>query len=260
MNVWKLASGGQSVLTSLCEEVLAFPYLSLFGHRDYQRFAVIGHARTGSNYLLAGLRTSKHVRVYHEIFAAHNRTIGKDFERILSLLYRKQSKRVHLVGFKLFYNHLTEEEWDKFLAHTEFKIIHLTRWNRLRTIVSLDIAFRTGQWTRSKRFPHKRVDDRRISLDTSTLLDRLDEIRRAEERTRERLKGRPLLEVVYEQLTAHPDDEFRRIGAYLGVNDIDPGKIHLTRQNPESLDRLIINYDEVCQVLKGTEFAEYLDA
>ncbi len=260
MDFWDFFFARRATLVSLCTEVVLRPCWNLFGHDDYQRFAVIGHARTGSNYLLAGLRTSRRVRVYHELFAAHNRVPGRDFERIFSTLFRKQSRRVHLVGCKIFYNHLTEEEWGRFLAHREFKIIHLTRWNRLRTIVSLEIAFKTGQWTRSTRRPGKAMRERRIRLDTSDLLSRLDGIRQAEEQTRERISGRSVLEVVYERLVAHVDEEFRRIGEFLGVDDINPGKIHLTRQNPESLEHLILNYDEVCRLLKGTEFAAYLEA
>ncbi len=34
-------------------------YINLFGHEIFKRFAVVGHARTGSNYLFAGLKSSK---------------------------------------------------------------------------------------------------------------------------------------------------------------------------------------------------------
>jgi len=249
----------RSTLSSAYDRTFLRPYLSFFGHQAYQRFAVIGHARTGSNYLLSGLKSSKHVRVYHEIFADHNREIGKDFDQIFSVLFQKESRNTRFVGFKLFYNHLTEDEWEKFLSHKDFKIIHLIRENRLRTIVSLDIAFKTGQWTKSTRAKHRRPAEKMVWLDTSNLIDRLERIQDYETLTRERFRDRQTLEVVYEQLAKNPRQTFRRVGEYLGVNDIDPGKIRLTRQNPESLERLIVNYVEVRQLLKNTRFAQYVD-
>jgi len=42
------------------------------------------------------------------------------------------------------------------------------------------------------------------------------------------------------------------------VDGIDPGTIRLKRQNPEILEQLIINYNEVAAVLENTRFAEYL--
>jgi hypothetical protein len=118
-------------------------YINIFGYMGYQRLAVVGHARTGSNFLLEALNTSSVIKMYDEIFAGHNREIGKDFERIFANLYKKQSKQIKLIGFKLFYYHLTEQEWNKFFSHDEFLIIHLVRKNKLRTIISLELAFKT---------------------------------------------------------------------------------------------------------------------
>src|ERR671923_162996 len=122
-------------------------YFRLFGHQVDRRFAIVGNARTGSNFLLDGLKTSPAIRMYHELFASHNREVGKDFEKILSTIYQYESKSTRLVGFKVFYNHLTDEEWEKLVRRKDLRVIHLTRRNRLRTVISLEIAFKTGQWT-----------------------------------------------------------------------------------------------------------------
>ena len=230
---------------------------ALFGHYGYTRFVVVGYARTGSNYLLDGITSSRYVRVYHEIFAEHNRAPGKDFDRIFSRLLRRYEKNIKAVGFKLFYYHLTESEWEKFLCHEEFKVIHLTRRNRLRTILSLEIAMKTDQWkirTGSKIRPV----DKRVELDTTDLVERIETIRRMEIDSRERFKNRQVLEVIYEDLTADPVKGFQQIGTFLGLTDLNPGKNILTKQNPESLKDLIVNYDEVAQTLYGTSFEDYL--
>jgi LPS sulfotransferase NodH len=231
-------------------------YFRLFGHRIDQRFAIIGNARTGSNYLLDGLKSSPAIRVYHEIFASHNREVGKDFEKIFSIVFQPESKTTQMVGFKVFYNHLTEEEWNKFLAYPDLKLIHLTRKNRLRTVISLEIAFKTGQWTKSGNSGAPK--EKRITLDPAKLLQRLEQIEKGEVSTRERFRDRQMLEITYEELVQSPHEVFAAVGEFLGVGDIDPGKIRLRRQNPEGLAQLIVNYDEIEAVLKNTRFAEYL--
>ena len=235
---------------------LVYLWGSIFGQRAFERFAIVGYARTGSNFLAAGLDSSVSTRLHKEIFAAHNREIGKDFEKILAKLYQKQPRSVKVVGFKLFYYHLTEEEWEKFLLPDDIQIIHLTRKNILRTIVSLDIALKTNQWHTS--FFRLKSAGKKTRLDTQHLLDRLEEIRVYEEITRTRFKDRGLLEIVYENLVRDPEGEFKRLEKYLGINDIDPNRITLRKQNPEKLSVLIENYDEVSQALADTKYAYFL--
>jgi len=163
------------------------------------------------------------------------------------------------VGFKLFYEHLTGNEWERFLSHNYIDIIHLTRRNRLRTIVSLDIAFKTDQWSLSVNEREGGSMEKRILLDTSTLIHRIESIRGYEAFIRDRFKDRPKIEVAYENLIGEPGQVFKDIGAFLGVDDFDLGKITLTKQNPESLEELIVNYDEVYGLLKDTKYAPYLN-
>jgi LPS sulfotransferase NodH len=231
-------------------------YFRLFGHQVDQRFVIVANARTGSNYLLDGLKTSPAVRIYHEIFASHNREVGKDFENILSTIYRYESQSTRLVGFKVFYNHLTDEEWAKLAARKDLKVIHLTRRNRLRTVTSLEIAFKTGQWTNARNAGG--VQEKRVILDPLKLLQRLEQVAAGEAATRARFFDRPVLEIVYEELVRSPREGFESVAAYLGVDGLDPGKIRIKRQNPESLEQLIINYNEVAAALQNTRFAQYL--
>jgi LPS sulfotransferase NodH len=231
-------------------------YFRVVGHRVDQRFVIVGNARTGSNYLLAGLQSSPHIRMYHEIFASHNRQVGKDCEKILSTVFQHESKSTRLVGFKVFYNHLTDEEWGKLVGYRDLKVIHLTRRNRLRTVISLEVAFKTGEWTKSGHSGAPK--DKRVHLDSLKLLQRLEQIEQGEAAARERFCDRPILEIVYEDMVRSPREVFASVSDYLGVDGIDPGKIHLRRQNPESMADLILNFDEVEAVLKNTRFAEYL--
>ena len=250
--ILKLRDNSKSVYTGTVQR----SYFRLFGHQVDQRFAIVGNARTGSNFLLDGLKTSPAIRMYHEIFASHNREIGKDFDRILSTIYQHESRSTRVVGFKVFYNHLTAEEWNKLAAQEDLKVIHLTRKNRLRTVISLEIAFKTGQWTKARKSGGPK--EKRVTLDPLKLWKRLEEIEEGETTTRARFCDRQMLEIVYEELVRSPHQAFEAISAYLGVEGVDPGKIRLKRQNPERLAHLIVNYDEVRSALENTRFAEYL--
>ncbi|HSA99609.1 MAG TPA: hypothetical protein VLE49_03085, partial [Anaerolineales bacterium] len=137
------------------------------------------------------------------------------------------------------------------------KVIHLTRRNRLRTVISLEIAFKTGQWTKSGKSGGPR--EKRITLDPLKLIKRLEQIEEGETATRRRFRDRQILEIVYEEMVRSPAQVFESVGAYLGVAGIDPGQIRLKRQNPEALQQLIANYGEVATVLHDTRFAAYLN-
>lgn len=241
---------------SLYTHQLQRAYFRVFGHQVHQRFAIVSTARTGSNYLSGGLKTSPSVRMYHEIFADHNREIGKDFEKVLATLFQYESKETEVVGFKVFYNHLTDDEWKKLMADRDLKVIHLTRRNRLKTVISLEIAFKTGYWTKSSISGGPM--DKRLVLDPPLLLKRLEQIEQGEAATRARFADRPILEVVYEELVQSPREVFASVGEYLAVDDIDPDKIKLKKQNPETVQQLITNYAEVESSLRNTRFADYL--
>jgi len=239
-------------------QALQYFWGTVFGTRNYGRLAIVGYARTGSNYLASGLKSSKSIRLHHEIFAAHNREIGKNYEKTFSVLFQKQLKSIRLLGFTLFYYHLTDDEWEKFLRNDDIKIIHLTRKNYLKTIVSLDIAFKTDRWNSSLLY--RKPLEKKIVIDVDALIERIDQIRAYEELTRERFKNWDYIEVVYENLVTNPLEEFRRIGAFLNVTDIDSGKIILRKQNPEKLSELIVNYSEVAKLLAKTKYAYLLEA
>ena len=229
---------------------------ALFGGTEYSRFVVVSTARTGSNYLLAGLARAPSVRTYAEIFADHNRKPGVGFDRPFAILCRRQPRWVRTVGFKLFYHHLSEDEWARFLTYDDFDVVHLLRRDRLRTLVSRDIAKHTNRWTSTGRAGS--LVPRRIVLETGDLVERLERIERFEQLARRRLAGRRVLEMHYEELTADPATKFDAIAAFLGITDMPQREIHLRRQNPEPLNALVANFDEIVELLAPTRFTSYV--
>ena len=192
-------------------QAISYQHGTLFGQTNYERFAVIGNARTGSNFLLDGITSSRSVYMFHEIFADHNRKIGTNFEHIISNLYKKKRNHIKHVGVKIFYYHLTEDEWSKFLSHEDFKIIHLIRVNRLRTIISLEIALKTNQWVATPMSEGKTIKEKTVRINPGNLIEKIQKIGEFEQRTRDRFKKRKFLEIKYEDLAANPKEEFNKI-------------------------------------------------
>lgn len=223
-------------------------------HTSFQRFALVCHARTGSNYLRDGINTISAVKMYHEIYAEHNRELGKDFEIIYNRYFNKVEYFVSRVGCKLFYYHLTEDEWNKFMLYP-FKYIHLTRDNKLKTIISLDKAFRTDQWVNNENNSNNTL---RLKINTDNLIQRIEGIEKYENEFRQRVKGKPVLEIVYEHVVEHPAEDFHMISDFLEIPDIDHTLIKLRKQSKNNLQEEIENYYDVKSLLENSPYSRYL--
>lgn len=228
-------------------------------HTTYTRFALVGHARTGSNLLLDVFRSSPEVEMLHEIFSADNRIIGQGFNENIARLYSGYPHCIRAVGCKIFYNHLTNQEWSEFEQRREFKIIHLMRRNRLRTLVSLAVAFKTDIWLQTNFRTKVPLEKKRVYLDPETLLTQFMQIESWESQARARFAHRDVLEIYYEDLVGNFDAIASKAVAFVGATRWNPKRIGYKKQNPEPLDQLISNFDEVSAALRNTPWEQYLE-
>lgn len=228
-------------------------------HTKYTRFAVVGHARTGSNLLLDVFRSSPEVEMFHEIFSADNRVIGQGFNEHINRLYAGYPRCIRAVGCKIFYNHLTNQEWSEFEQHKEFKIIHLIRRNRLRTLVSLAIAFKTDVWLQTNFRKKVPLEKKRVYLDPESLFTQIMQIESWESQTRARFAHRDVLEICYEDLVTDFEAVASEAIGFVGAKRWNPNRIGYKKQNPEPLDQLISNFPEVSHALKNTPWEQYLE-
>jgi LPS sulfotransferase NodH len=174
------------------------------------------------------------------------------------MLEGKRGPGIKAVGCKIFYYHLTDEEWTKLASHKGLKILHIMRRNRLRTIVSLEIARRTDRWAQTEASSRFDPIEKEVRLETSNLVTRLDQIATDERLIRERFEDQFMYEVYYEDLVADPISRFEDVTKFLEVQQIDVGKIKLRKQNPEPLSVLISNYKSVRALLQKTKYESYL--
>lgn len=283
--------------------------------RAYSRFIVLGQGRTGSTLLIQALNSHPAIVGFGEIFnfseflnpdaepvqfnidgwstdqAADRALRSSDFKRFLSeRVFCDHDPQVRAVGFKFHYEHTWGNDpslADYLAADTDLRVIHLTRRNRLRTLVSRNLALKTGRWLEyetpkteaAPEPPSKRWRKRlRLALtsfrsrnakDPSAMERKLtispDELREfcatTETQEREwtkRMAAHPILTFAYEDLAADMDTWFANAQRFLGVDHL-PLATRMRRQNPEPLRELITNYDDLRAAFVNTQQEPFFD-
>ncbi|MEM7590815.1 MAG: sulfotransferase domain-containing protein [Cyanobacteria bacterium P01_A01_bin.83] len=228
---------------------------------SYSKFIIVSHARSGSNLLLNSLNSHPNIIAEHEIFAAHNRNIGEDFQPTLNSLFRERPVSAEAVGCKIFYYHLNDDEWRQMSQIPDLKVIHLKRKNRLSMIVSMKVAFKTSQWGITKESERIDVSKKQIYLDYDYLRNTFNEIESWEKNTQELFGDSQTKNILYEDLVYRYNESIEALFDFLSVPKIPAEKIKTKhkKQNPEPLNQLIQNYDELKAKFLGTPWEYYFD-
>lgn len=233
------------------------------------QFIIVSNGRSGSNLLLSLL--SSHPRVKHcGEYYTDNRMKREDFSgRDLLGEFQVQMNRSGFekaVGTKFLYYQLEAAYAEKFkvpalrpvqelvLSSTDFRIIHLTRRNLLRTVVSMLVAAKTGIYRAhdQKQLPK----DASIEVSPTDCIQRMQAIRGYENLARQWFCGHQVLEMVYEDLVSDQHRETSRLLEFLHVDDMKL-KGRMVRQS-KSLKDSVANYGELVKALTGTEFESFL--
>ena len=230
-------------------------------HKDYTKFVIVSHARSGSNLLLNSLNSHYNLKAEHEIFAAHNRNIGENFEPTLNNLYGERAANIHAVGCKIFYYHLNSSEWQKMSKIPNLKVIHLKRKNRLSMIVSMKVAFKTSQWGITEESERIDASEKQVYLDYDFLNNSFANIKKWEEETEKMFDPANICNIYYEELTSKYAETVTSLFDFLGVNRIPVEQIKSRhkKQNPEPLSQLIQNFDELKLKFANTPWEDYFN-
>lgn len=232
--------------------------LSLFGHDDYVPFIILTRSRTGSNLLVSFLNGHPDIFCEGEIFAHVG---SRDPISCLDAAFGRQPRRVLAKGFKIFYYHPLDadgsELWHRLSAMTDLRVIHLTRENVLRTLLSRKIAGLQDTWTATK-YDRVGVEVRRVEFSVAELEEGFRQTREWERVADARFGGHKILKLTYEQIVDNPPETYAQMLAFLGMHDDAPATT-LRKQNPESLGALISNYAALKAAFSGTEWAVYFD-
>lgn len=141
----------------------------------------------------------------------------------------------------------------KWAIENDVGIIHLIRENHLKSIVSHFTSEKRGIY-----HSNSKVEPTTVRLSPYLLKRHLTVRTKQVEKYRAMLKDKRCCEVSYESFVANREIESRRILDFLSVDQSIPLTTDLIKQNPDSLEDILENYEEVAQVFKGTVFEKYL--
>lgn len=248
-------------------------------------FVIVGTQRTGTTLLRTSLSSHPGIECRGEVFKLGRRPYSLDDgyfsfsrrtlpARINATIRPASSTRGYLammygqtgyeaVGYKLMLNQCIARPylWHGTLAHGA-SVIHMTRRNVLKTLISRRAAAQSGVYHVSATLPVKSaVKDwsaTAVTLDTSTLLHDLDAIAEEPAQWKRLIAGNRCFDLAYEEYVADQVGWNRSILGFLGASEM-PLHSDLKKVNPDSLTRLIANYEEVSKVLRSSDYAHCLE-
>lgn len=231
---------------------------AIFGNTDYDKFVIVTRSRTGSNLLKSLLNSHPEIIAEGELF---RRLEGRSCKDIWDNTFISRSKKVKYVGFKLFYYHPLDSDdkkvWDFIKNDENIKIIHLTRENILRTVVSREIADKTNTWT-NKTNRNITKDEKQIKLDINYCLNEFELTKNSEEKTRVDFADHDFIQLSYEELSDNKQSVMNKLFQFLSVDKVDVSSSY-KKQNVEKLKDLVTNYNEVHEKLEKTKWAIFLN-
>jgi LPS sulfotransferase NodH len=269
MRYFRIRTGSQYMDEAIARTAIDFRSALGGGHR-YQKFVIVGTARTGSTLLLNLLNAHRNALAFGELFRGDGR-IGWDAEPFLSYqkqrfvrlletrpldfldraVFRRWPREICAVGFKLFYYHARDGAqaavWDYIRSQPEILIIHIKRLNILEQYLSLTVAHATNIWSMSGRPP---VAADPIRLDPNNCRHHFEEVRAYERDCDSYFAGRQVETVTYEQLVADRSEVMRRLFAKLGL-PAEPVEARIVRQRSQRLSQAISNYEELRACFAG---------
>lgn len=243
---------------ALLGRLVAYRAMAVFGHQNYVHFIILTRSRTGSNLLLSFLNAHPEIFTEGEIFARLNG--GNPLTRLKSA-FGKQPRHIRAKGFKIFYYHpldgKAEELWNELTARENIRVIHLTRQNILRTLLSRKIAGIQDTWT-GTRFDAVNTESKRVQFTVQELQEGFSQTRAWESAAAARFGSHPVLHVSYEELITDPRETLASLFAFLKVCNEEP-RTSLRRQNPENLQALILNYDKLKKAFEATPWEAFFE-
>lgn len=235
---------------SLVRRAVGYHVMRPFGDRSYTRFIILSRSRTGSNLLNSTLGSHPNVRVKGEYFG---RLRGQTIEARRDQVFGIQPRWIKAAGCKVFYYHPHHEDpkplFDMLKADRELKVIHLKRLDTLRSVLSWMIAQASQTYVAHSDNALVAADRKRMPVDPQEMIERINRTLGQEQWGDDFFSGHDLLQVTYEGLTGDLGKEYGRVLGFLGLPTHQPTTT-LRRQNPEPLEQLVVNYDEVVGALR----------
>jgi len=245
-------------------------------NRNYLKFIILAHARSGSSLVIRSLSRHDQVVGFGELFVRERigfNVEGYDNFSVRLLKARKkypiqfldryifsayQDKKL-AVGFKLFPDQLDNKHyrcvWDWINQNQDLAIVLLSRQNRLATYTSLRVAIQTGVFGISEK--SQRLNTK-VTIDADDLLAEFRKRERYEVDVKERTANHRVLEMTYEELSEDPRARIQDIQRFLGLDPLDPS-IQFIKQEVRPLREVINNYYELKERFANTKWKSYFE-
>lgn len=227
----------------------------IFGDHNYKKFVIISDSRTGSTLLMDYLNSHPNIIALGEEF----RDLGSNScQNLWNAIFRKKSKKIKGVGFKLFYHHPRNKSdqlvWNLIEKDKSILIIHLTRTNLLRSYISKEIGLKTKKWTENiNSNDNIDIKEKKININPVDCLISLNMVVKNINKTNKRFRNHNLISVKYENLINRREEVLNLIFEELNVEKL-PVTSKLKKQNPENLQDLVLNYDELKKHFSNTRW------
>jgi LPS sulfotransferase NodH len=270
-----------------------------------QRFMLLATARTGSNLLSSLLSAHPAIKMYGELFNLDTLTstdlrdaLDDPMQYLRARLNKTPRPQIAAVGFKMFYEHLTSdyfqkpvevttasdrlrrkivefasyieanydwatlsdrfrEAWDALVADRTLAVIHLRRTNTLDTLISLKVAFVTGEfWTLTPGAPASGSPTIELSPDECQRY--FERVEASAEAADALFAMHPKLEVTYEALVGAREETLKRIAHFLSV-PYAPASTRMHKQITAPAADIVVNYDELKDHFRETRWRIFFE-
>jgi LPS sulfotransferase NodH len=253
-------------LQGVCSRFLGRPERAV-ASESAVRFVIVATGRTGSNLLISLLNNHEQCLCGNELFnpvnIAKNAIPWPDVqepERTRLLILRQTdpvafwndlcsaspSQGYRAIGFKLMYSHgLSQKPLLDFLAADRtIRIIHLTRRNLLRRLVSERQAYATNQWAVGRS---DKLEPRpQVAITMSDMMKSIDVVRAHQAIFDTMFKDHPVLRLVYEDLAERPQRVAARAIEFLGLPPATkPLIVRHQKTGVEDLSQVLLGFDDL---------------
>jgi hypothetical protein len=101
--------------------------------------------------------------------------------------------------------------------------------------------------------------NQKIKVEPSMIVQSLEKLSQQQLKCERIIRGNPVLSVTYEDLFEQQNIVIGKISSFFKLTDATFLKPDIVKTNPENLDDVIENYDEVRQALWGTRWGKFFD-
>ncbi len=244
---------------------VALSYLSYFVNSKPSgpvRLVIFARGRTGSTLLESLLCSTGHFRPHGELLRTNNGEVRYPIQFVYGLskqtpnenfifhvkIYQLTRNRRRPIDPAAFLNTLYNDGW---------KVIYLRRRNKARHVLSNLVRKHRGR-------AHKFNDDKeaiKLSVNCKQFVERVEERFRFDKAEEEVLANIKYHEVVYEEDLEKPHSHQKTVDRILDYVSLEKREAFTTHRkiNTQSLEELIVNYDEFVDQLNKQGWLRFLD-